>query len=107
MKLFNILFTFLFILFAALQYNDPDPYLWIPIYLFGALLCSMAIDKKYKANLYIIGLTFYTFYAIYLLLSPSGAMSWATEHNAENIAQSMQATQPWIEKTREFLVDCI
>lgn len=29
-------------------------------------------------------------------------MSWYSEHNAENIVQSMKATKPWIEETREF-----
>ncbi|MGQ0829436.1 MAG: transmembrane 220 family protein [Bacteroidota bacterium] len=102
MKTLNRFFTLIFILFAALQYNDPDPYLWVPIYLFGALLCSMAIDKKYNPNLYMIGLSFYTVYGVYLLFSSSGVISWATDHDTENIAQSMQATKPWIEAAREF-----
>jgi hypothetical protein len=29
-------------------------------------------------------------------------LNWAEEHHAENIAQSMKATKPWIEETREF-----
>lgn len=39
---------------------------------------------------------------MYLLISTDGVISWATEHEAENIAQSMKATRPWIESTREF-----
>lgn len=37
-----IVFGLLFTLFAALQYNDPDPQVWIPIYGFAALACLMA-----------------------------------------------------------------
>ena len=42
MKIFNITFCILFVISAALQYNDPDPWLWIPLYLYGALLCWLA-----------------------------------------------------------------
>jgi hypothetical protein len=35
-------------------------------------------------------------------MDKDGVWSWANEHNAENIVQSMKATKPWIEETREF-----
>jgi len=102
MKVFNIIFIIVFILSAALQYNDPDPYVWMPIYLYGAYLCYQAIHKKYNPVLYIIGLGGYFAYAIYLFFDKQGVLNWAEEHNAENIAQTMKATKPWIEETREF-----
>ena len=46
MKIFNIFFCVVFILFAVVQYNDPDPYLWIPIYLYPALLCYLKFIQK-------------------------------------------------------------
>jgi hypothetical protein len=102
MKIFNIVFIFLFILFAGLQYNDPDPYIWVTIYLYGALVSYLALSNRFKPALYYIGLTVYLGYALFLLFDKSGAISWATEHHAENIVQSMKATKPWIEETREF-----
>jgi hypothetical protein len=102
MKIFNIIFIVLFVVSAGLQYNDPDPYLWVPIYLFAAWLCYLAVRKKYPAVLYFIGLAFYSVYAILLLFDKNGVLNWLTEHNAENIAQSMKATRPWIEAAREF-----
>ena len=48
------------------------------------------------------GILFYSIYAVYLLFDKSGVVSWAVDHHAENIAQSMQASSPWIEETREF-----
>jgi hypothetical protein len=102
MKILNIFFIILFLLSAALQYNDPDPYVWIPLYLYGAFLCYMAMRRQYRPVLFFIGLAVYGLYAVYLLLDKNGVISWATEHNAENIAQSMKATKPWIEETREF-----
>jgi hypothetical protein len=102
MKTFNIIFIILFIVFAALQYNDPDPYLWMPIYLYAAYLCYLAIKHTYHPVMYIIGLSLYGIYAIYLLVDKTGVLNWAGEHHSENIAQSMKAAKPWIEETREF-----
>lgn len=102
MKILNVIFIIVFVLSAALQYNDPDPYIWVPIYLYGAFLCYKAYQKKYTPLLYIIGLVTYTAYAAYLFFDKQGVLSWANEHNAESITQSMKATKPWIEETREF-----
>jgi hypothetical protein len=102
MKAFNIVFIVIFVTFAGLQYNDPDPYIWIPVYLYAALLCYLAISRKYNAVLYIIGLTAYVVYAGYLFFDKTGVLSWAEEHDAENLVQTMKATKPWIEETREF-----
>jgi hypothetical protein len=102
MKIFNIVFIVLFVISAGLQYNDPDPYLWMPIYLFAAWLCFLALKKKFPPVLYFLGIAGYSVYAIFLLFEKDGVLNWLTEHNAENIAQSMKATRPWIEATREF-----
>jgi len=102
MKVFNVFFIIVFILSAALQYNDPDPYIWMPLYLYGAFLCYQALEKKYNPLLYIIGLVVYFSYAVYLFFDKEGVVSWARDHGAENIAQTMKATKPWIEETREF-----
>ena len=102
MKIFNIVFIVLFIIFAALQYNDPDPYVWMPIYLFAAFLCYKAIKHLYPRGLYIFGLVIYLGYAGYLFFDKTGVFNWAEVHHAENIVQTMKAEKPWIEETREF-----
>jgi general stress protein CsbA len=102
MKIFNLFFCVVFILFAALQYNDPDPYIWIPIYGYAAVLCWFAFKKKYYPKAYIAGISVYLIYAIYLVFTKNGVLDWANEHHAENIVQTMKAEKPWIEDTREF-----
>jgi hypothetical protein len=102
MKTFNIIFTILFLISAGLQYNDPDPYVWMPIYLYGAILCLLAARRKFYPKAYLFGIVIFLIYALFLFFDKSGVISWATEHHAENIAQSMKATRPWIEETREF-----
>jgi hypothetical protein len=102
MKILNILFVILFLVSAALQYNDPDPYLWMPIYVYGAFLCYLSIQKRYIRTLFLAGIIFYSVYALYLFFNMDGVMDWIRKHGSENIAQSMKATKPWIEQTREF-----
>lgn len=102
MKTFNVFFIIIFVSFAALQYNDPDPYIWIPIYLFAALLCTLALYRKYYPVLYVGGLIIYLFYAAYLFFDDTGVLNWVEEHDAENLVQTMKASKPWIEQTREF-----
>jgi Ca2+/H+ antiporter len=102
MKVINWLFIVLFVFSAALQYNDPDPYVWMPLYLYGAFLCYQATRKKYNPTLYFIGIVIYVSYAAYLFFDKTGVLNWTQEHNAESIVQSMHAEKPWIEETREF-----
>ena len=40
-RVFAIIMALVFIAFAVVQYNDPDPHIWIPIYLFPAILSGL------------------------------------------------------------------
>ena len=102
MKVFNILFCILFLISAGLQYNDPDPYIWIPIYLYGAILCWLAFRNQFYPKAYLFGTVIFASYALYFFLTENGVLDWIQKHNAENIAASMKASTPWIEDTREF-----
>jgi len=37
-----------------------------------------------------------------LLIKNDGVISWFNDHDTENLLQSMKATKPWVENTREF-----
>lgn len=103
MKIFNIIFCVVFILFAVVQYNDPDPYLWIPIYLYPALLCFLKfIQKPISTIAYWAGFLVFGIYAIYKMFDTNGIIDWVQFHNASNIASTMKAEKPWIEESREF-----
>src|SRR4030095_945739 len=102
MKIFNIGFCVVFILFAAVQYNDPDPYLWMPIYLYAAALCWLAFRNKFYPSAYLLGIAVYGGYATYKIFDQNGLIDWMTKHHAENIAETLKAGKPWIEETREF-----
>lgn len=65
-------------------------------------MCGLAVfDKTYPTvNLFVMG--FYVAYAIYLFFAKDGVLDWFTKYNRKSIVESMQATKPYIEQTREF-----
>lgn len=102
MKIFNLIFAFLFVVFAALQYNDPDPYVWVPVYLYAAVLCWMASRNRFYPKAYLTGIVLYAIYAVYKIFDQNGLIDWISVHHAENIAETMKAEKPWVEESREF-----
>ena len=103
MKFFNIFFCIVFVLFAGVQYNDPDPYLWVPIYLYPALLCILKfIQKPIPSLAYWAGFLVFGVYAFYKMFDTNGIIDWIQFHNASNIASTTKAEKPWIEESREF-----
>lgn len=102
MRIVNIFFTLLFLLFTYLQLNDPDPYVWVPLYLLGAVTCFLSLKKGNYTFLYLTGIFIYSAYAVFLFFETNGVYSWWRDHNAEGITGSMEDSRPWIEETREF-----
>lgn len=102
MRIFNLVFCVLFILSAALQYNDPDPYIWIPLYGYAAILCWLAFRGKFYPFAYLIGILLYAPFAAYKFFKTDGVEDWIRLHDYESLTVSMQSAKPWIEETREF-----
>jgi hypothetical protein len=46
----NILLGILFLLFASVQFNDPDPILWIFTYTLTALLCFGYLNAHFSSR---------------------------------------------------------
>ena len=102
MKILNSIFIFIFSISAMLQYNDPDPFLWILLYLSGALLSLFALRGKFHLWIFSFAIFIYFGFAVYYFFAPHGVLFWILEQHSESIVQSMKADQPWIEETREF-----
>ena len=98
----NAIFCLAFFAFAYVNANDKDAWLWVSIYLVAAICCGLAIFKKYYTTIYLVAISFYLIYAIVLFFAKDGVRDWIMKYNRESIVQSMQATKPYIEKTREF-----
>lgn len=102
MKIFNVVFCVLFAIFAILQYNDDDPFIWIPIYLYGATLCYLAARGRYMAGAYLLGIVGCLLYAGYRIFLRDGVTEWFRHHQTQELVLKMQADKPWIEETREL-----
>lgn len=64
-KPLSLVLALLFLLFAALQYNDPDPQIWIPIYSFAAIACLMAYAGLGRPWFFVLMALGYSFAAYY------------------------------------------
>ncbi|RYY35646.1 MAG: hypothetical protein EOP46_09220 [Sphingobacteriaceae bacterium] len=98
----NILFLISFIGFAWVNLNDNDWWLWVPIYISAAACCGLAAFGIYYPLVYLGLIAFYIIYAVVLFFSKDGVLDWITKYNKQSIVETMQATKPYIEQTREF-----
>ena len=105
MRILNWTLAALFVLFAAVQYNDPDPYIWAPIYLFCAWVCGYAAMGKYHQKVILIGLIPITLYMICYI---PDFIDWI-KMGMPSIVETMKADRLYVELTREFggLLICI
>ncbi|MCS4436095.1 transmembrane 220 family protein [Aquiflexum gelatinilyticum] len=46
-KYFFIFWSIVFLLFAYWQVNDPDPQIWVSVYLLAAIFCGLAVMGKH------------------------------------------------------------
>ena len=102
LSIINVIFCIAFTGFAYLNLNDKDSWIWVTIYIVAAVLCGLAAFEQFYPAVYIPVISFYLVYAIVLFFAKDGVRDWATKYRMQHIAQSMQATKPYIEKTREF-----
>ena len=99
MKIINIILAVLFILFAIVQYNDPDPYRWIAFYGLVGLVSIFAIFGQYRRWVILAGLAI--FIIEFVRLMPE-FINWINM-GAPKITGTMKTEEPHIELTREFL----
>ncbi|CAN5404489.1 hypothetical protein BH10BAC4_BH10BAC4_02960 [soil metagenome] len=101
MKVANILLSIMFLGFAALQYNDPDPIIWILIYGAMAVDCGMAAFNRYIRNLIRLQAAGYVLYAGILF---HGVIDWLKSPDPSLLFNDLAKMQyPYIEEAREFL----
>jgi hypothetical protein len=98
----NIIFFLAFVGFAYVNANDSDAWIWVPIYGAAAVCCGFAAFDKYYSMVYLLLIAFYVIYAIILFFAKDGVLDWIVKYKKPSIVESMQATKPYIEKTREF-----
>jgi len=101
MKYLHAFLALMFLVFAALQYNDPDPYIWIPIYLAMTVVCVLAFNNNYPRKIMIGMLAFYVVYSIYYF---PGVQEWMQQDDKSQLFSNVAKMEhPFIEESREFL----
>lgn len=98
MKIFYFILSLMFLIFAGLQWNDPDPVHWTLCYSAIAVSCGLAAFGKYPrwwlwSVTIIIG--------VWMLTASPALYRWVSG-GFPNIAGRMEDSRPIIEETREF-----
>lgn len=101
MKLLNLLLAAMFLLFAFVQINDPDPALWILIYGLMAVACVLAAFRHYYPGAISVLLIIFLAYSFFYL---PGVIEWLNSEEKSLLFDDIAKMQhPYIEESREFL----
>jgi hypothetical protein len=101
MRILNFTLAVMFLIFAFVQVNDPDPAIWILIYGAMAVISIMAIFEFYPKRVIIGLLIVYTLYSFVYL---PGVLEWLRQDNKALLFDDLAKMQfPYIEEAREFL----
>lgn len=100
-KLLHSFLALMFLLFAAVQYNDPDPWLWATIYLMMTAFCVQAARGRYYPKaMWLAGAGFLLYAAI---LAPGMYEWWRSPDRSLLFDDLAKMQYPYIEEAREFL----
>lgn len=101
MKILNLFLAVMFLLFAFVQINDPDPVLWILIYGLMAVACVLAAFNYYFPKILLVLLVVYVGYSFVYY---AGVMEWLRSDDKSMLFDNIAKMQyPYIEESREFL----
>ena len=101
MKVVNLLLAAMFVVFAYLQINDPDPLVWIFIYGLMGVICVLAAFRI--TSRIVISVVLVTFVA-YSFVFWEGVKEWFAQPDKSVLFDDVMKMQyPYIEESREFL----
>ncbi|MCB9316060.1 MAG: transmembrane 220 family protein [Lewinellaceae bacterium] len=99
MKILYWVIAVLFVAFALVQYNDPDPLIWMLVYGVVALIYVLAALEKPHRKV-ALGACIATLG--WALTYVPAFWDWV-QMGAPSIVETMKAEKPYVELTREFL----
>ena len=101
MRILSFILAIMFLVFAFVQVNDPDPIIWILIYGVMAVICVLAAFGIYPRK-FMIGLAIaYSLYSIYYF---PGIREWLHQEDKSLLLDNLAKMQfSYIEESREFL----
>jgi hypothetical protein len=98
MRIFSYLLGVLFTVFALVQLNDPDPLIWVLVYMATAVIAFLFPHKK--LNKWLLLAFAIAFLTGAILLFPPSMGAWLS---AEEKSKSLGMTLPGIEEARESM----
>jgi hypothetical protein len=101
MKIVNLILAVMFLVFAFLQINDPDPLLWIGIYGALAVICVLAAFRIYSRAAMVVLSGLLLVYGYFLL--PGAQEWWAQEDRSALFDDVAKMEHLYIEEARELL----
>jgi hypothetical protein len=96
--IFSALLALLFLTFAAVQYNDPDPLIWIVVYGYTAAIAILAVFNRHPRALILLGMAAVLGGIVYL--APS-VYQWLMYNSDVSLIHGMAPDKPFIEESRE------
>lgn len=101
MKILKISFAALFLLFAVVQYNDPDPLVWILVYGAMVVVSVMAVFYRYPLRFMTV---MAAGYLIMTVMHFDGFAEWLSSPDRYLLFDDLAKMQfPYIEEAREFM----
>ena len=100
------LFTLILFSFAALQLNDPDPFIWVGFYSICALVPLLLLFERFLPSHQLLRPLLWLsllLCSVQLLIAAPGAFSYWQHSADEALMQAMSPSKPYIETAREFL----
>lgn len=99
-NIIRVILFLLFIYFAIVQLNDPDPIHWFTIYALIAVLFLVSIFKPIpKISIYILSLALLIYAGYHFLYF----IDFLQIDNKQELFGEMVYEKPYLEGTREFL----
>lgn len=101
MRYLHLALAVLFVLFAIVQLNDPDPLHWVFIYLAVATICALAFFQKYFPKICFALAAVFLAYSVWFV---PGVQAWLGQENHAQLFDNVAKMEhPFIEESREFL----
>lgn len=99
-KLINFIICGIFFLFAYVQLNDPDPYVWIVVY--GLVAVLFAVSNFVRIPRMMIQVVILAF-ALFAFYHVGHFYDWLLSDDKSELFGDMIYDKPYIEGTREFM----
>lgn len=100
MRWVNLAVAAVFVWCATVQFNDPDPVVWIAVYTAAAVMAGLAaVGLYYAPALLLLGVIV----LVWMGTLVGGVSEFLAQGDAGLLFTGMSPERPYVELTREFL----